>query len=160
MTRNQPSWNWTRCGHSFCGASTNVGCGSRCAVRHGKSWLMSSATAASKLVASSGQQSRRPIKQVIATRISGKLTTRSFLTSNTRPVARIPGRRLMSSDGTTPCVSGWVASYARVCRFLNLRRCMRFVCDCFYIVTISRLSHPVEPLPKIDPRQIELMAIE
>src|SRR5262249_23044741 len=69
--------------------------------------------------------------------------------SNTRLVARIRGRRRTWSDGTTRCVSGWAVSSARACRSLNLRPCMRSVCDCFCIVTISRLPHPVEPLPKI-----------
>lgn len=137
------------CGRSSAGASTNVGSGSRCAVRHAKLLLTSSATAVSKLVASFGKRSRKPIKQGTATQISGKPTTRSSLTSNTLPAARIQGRQHTSSAGITRYVSGWLASCARPCPFLNLRQCTRFVCDCFFIVTISRLSHPIEPLPQL-----------
>src|SRR5215207_3560570 len=53
----------------------------------------------------------------------------------------------MSNDGTTPCVSGWDASYARVYRFPSQRRCTRFVCGSLCTTTTSRLSPMIELLP-------------
>ena len=149
--RHPPRLSWMNYGPSSCGASTSVGSGSRCAARRGKLSPMSSGIGASKLVAGFGKQSRRPIKRAIATRISGRPTTRSSLTSSTRPVARIRDRLPTSSDGITRYVNGSVASSVRACHFQNLRRCTRFVCDYSFIVTISRLPHPVEPLPTSGP---------
>ena len=108
---------------------------------------MPQATAAPPLVKSSGRGFRSPSARGIAAQTFGQLIKKSCPTSSTRRVGKRLGKRPTSSVGITPYDNGWPDSCVRPCRFPSRKRCTSFVCDFFFIATISRLPPPAEPLP-------------
>ena len=125
----------------------NIGSGSRCAARHGKSWRLPQATAAPRLGQNSGSGFPPLFAPVTAALTVGKPLKKCCPTSSLRPVGKQPDKPRTSSAGTTRYDNAGRVLCARPCPFPNRRRGTSYVCDSFSIATISRLSPPTEPLP-------------